>query len=380
MGDAEHGTDAARRRVVSDVDRMCRGDVAPPVAELSDRAALLVALGLTTPAVRDVVLRRLHHGLPMPTIGGFHQLRVIEEQRHAARRVLEHTPGSMLRLAVRTRLAELDRRHLTLRAGFVRAPGVFATRGRDIRTDRRNGVHLDTTERAQLFDALASTPTLQPVPLVPRTVIELGAVAAARGQREMGRVPLPQRVQTVVETLPPMPAIRAERTELPEMYTAMIMEAAGLYDRLQLAYRRGEGVVDEIRLQFDAESELVDIAHDLCRLREAATEAGRLPDTARFSGKTGLGPAIDGVWTEIVERTVALRELVESVEARVREHLGRLEAMERTARQFGVHPDPARHVPGPVDRAAEHLVHGAGNRELSIETMRRLRGQVDRGA
>ena len=67
----------ARDRLVSDVDRMCRGECPPPMPELSDRASLLVACGLVEPRIGDVVLARLHRNLPFPTVNGFHQVRII---------------------------------------------------------------------------------------------------------------------------------------------------------------------------------------------------------------------------------------------------------------------------------------------------------------
>lgn len=373
----EHTSGTTRSRIVSDVDRMCRGDSTPPVAELSDRAALLVACGLTEPRITATVLARLHHGKPFPTVGGFHQVRVIEEQRHEIRRLLEGTIPSMLRMAVRTRLAELDRRYLSLRTGFTRGAGVFAVRLKDVRADRKRNVHMDTDDRGRLFDALASTPTMAPVPLVPRTIAELGSVTAARGQRGMGRVVLPQRVRSVVDSLPPMPHIRADRRRIPEMYTAMVMEVGGLYDRLLRAYVRGGRAVDEVRLQFDAESEVVGLAGDLCRLREAAATSGPGRGSDGFSRLTGLGTGIDDVWTEVVDRVVAFRELVESVEAKADAAAERAERVDGIARAHGVRPPSSSNTPTATDVAAEHLAARAGDRLLSTEAMRRLRGQLD---
>src|SRR5699024_10638735 len=216
----ERASHTTRTAIVSDVDRMCRGDTDPPVAELSDRAALLVACGLTEPRITATVLARLHQGRPFPTVGGFHQIRVIEEQRHEIRRLLESAVPSMLRMALRTRLADLDRRYLSLRTGFTRGGGVFAVRLKDVRAERKRGTHMDTEDRGRLFDALASTPTMAPVPLVPRTIAELGSAAAARGQREMGRVVLPPRMRSMVDSLPQMPQIRPDRRRIPELYTA----------------------------------------------------------------------------------------------------------------------------------------------------------------
>lgn len=373
----ERTPSTARERIVSDVNLMCRGEGQPPVAELSDRAALLVAGGLTEPRITEVVLTRLHRGSAFPTVGGFHQVRVIEEQRHELRRLLGGAIPSMLRMALRTRLADLDRRYMVLRTGFTRGAGVFAFRIKDIRADRRRGLHLDTDDRGRLFDALASTPTMVPVPLVPRTLPELGTVAAAYGQREMGRVVLPQRVQSVVASFPALPHIRADRRRIPEMYTAMVMEVGGLYDRLIRAYARGGRSVEEVRLQFDAETEVVSLAADLCRLREAGAHAGVATAREGFTERTGLGSGIDDVWSEVVERAVAFRELVESVESRADEAVSRAERLEGIARQHGVRPPSARFEPTAEDLAAEHLAARSGDRMLSTEAMRRLRGQLD---
>ena len=375
--DDESAARTARDRIVSDVDKMCRGEGAPPVAELSDRAALLVACGLIEPRISEIVRARLQRNLPFPTVGGFHQVRVIEEQRHDLRRIIASPAPSMLRMALRTRLAELDRKYLVLRTGYTRGAGVFAFRVKDIRADRRRGVHLDTDDRGRLFDALASTPTMAPVPLVPRTLGELGTAAAAYGQREMGRVTLPQRIQSVVESLPSVPQIRADRRRIPEMYTAMLMQVGGLYDRLMSAYIRGGRAVDEIRLQFDAESEVIGLSGDLCRLREAAASAGVPPASDGFTTLTGMGAPIDGAWAEVVERAVAFRELVESVESRAAAAAEQAERLAGIARENGVRPPSSHNRPTQADLAAEHLAARAGDRMLSTEAMRRLRGQID---
>lgn len=375
--DGDSTARTARDRIISDIDRMCRGEGPPPVAELSDRAALLVACGLIEPRISDVVRARLQRNLPFPTVGGFHHVRVIEEQRHDLRRVIDSPAPSMLRMALRTRLADLDRKYLVLRTGYTRGAGVFAFRVKDIRADRRRGVHLDTDDRGRLFDALASTPTMAPVPLVPRTLGELGTAAAAYGQREMGRVVLPQRMQSVVQSLPSVPQIRPDRRRIPEMYTAMLMEVGGLYDRLMSAYVRGGRAVEEIRLQFDSESEVIGLSGDLCRLREAAASAGVPAASDGFTTLTGLGPAIDGAWAEVVERGVAFRELVESVEARADAAAKEAERLAGIARENGVRPPSSQYRPTQADLAAEHLAARAGDRMLSTEAMRRLRGQID---
>ncbi|EYT61787.1 hypothetical protein H483_0112370 [Dietzia sp. UCD-THP] len=367
----------ARARLIRRVDDLCTGKASTSRGELSDRAALLIACGLVEPRIAGIVLARLHRNLPFPTIGGFHQLRVIEEQRHDLRRQLGTPLPSVLRMALRTRLAELDRKYVSLRTGFTRGAGVFAYRIKDIRADRKRGVHLDPEDRGRLFDALASTPTMAPVPMVPRTMVELGTAAAAYGQREMGRVVLPHRVQAVVDSLPSLPRIRADSRRLPEMYTALLMDAGGMYDRLIRAYVRGGRSVEEIRLQFDAETELMGLAGDLCRLRETASTPGFSTARDGFTLLTGMGAAIDEVWAEVVERAVAFRELVESVENRAEAAVSEAARLNDIARENGVRPPSTVHAPSPADLTAEHLAARAGDRMLSTEAMRRLRGQID---
>ena len=92
MGD-ESTAHTARERIVSDIDRMCLGEGQAPVAELTDRSALLVACGLVDSRIGEVVRARLQRNLQFPTVGGFHQVRIIEEQRHDLRRIIA-TPVS----------------------------------------------------------------------------------------------------------------------------------------------------------------------------------------------------------------------------------------------------------------------------------------------
>lgn len=379
---AEQGTRRdAGGRLVADIERMCRGgDEGPEIAEFSDPAALLVAGGLCPPPMGRIVVRRLQAGRIFPSAGGFHTVRVIEEQRIEARALLEQGPGSVLRLALRTRLAELDRRYTTLRTAFLRGPGVFPTKVKEVRAERRAGLHLDPTERGVLFDALASTPTMQPVPPVPRTYAELGAAAAARGQRDLGRMPLPGALQSVVGAVPAMPSARPGRRPMPEMYTALLMEGGALYDRLQRAYRTAGPAVDEVRLQFDAESELLGLATDVCRLRAAAGSSGARAPEEPFSVRTGLGVELDRIWVEILERAVAFRELVESVESRAEAVVAEERRLDRIAYEQGLRPPSLPRPPSPTDVATDQLMHGAGDRMLSTESMRRLRGQLDPGA
>ena len=127
----------------------------------------------------------------------------------------------------------------------------------------------------------------------------------------VANVPPPTGLTTSSE-----PSKGANRRRIPEMYTAMLMEVGGLYDRLLRAYARGGRSVEEIRLQFDAESEVMGLSVDLCRLREAAASAGVPLASDGFTTLTGMGASIDDVWAEVVERAVAFRELVESVESR----------------------------------------------------------------
>lgn len=363
------GDEPGRKRLIATVDGLCRGESVGEGRELTDLAAHLLACGLVKPEIRDTVLARLRKRLPLPSLGGFHELRLLEEMSHDARKVSESDAPSVVRFAARSRLADLDRRKAAMRARYVRADGVFPQKMKEVRAERRNGVYLDSSQRGELFEALASTPTVKPLKAIPRNLGDLGAAAASFGQREFGRVNLPPRIKSAMESLPKSGGTEEVRA-LPEMYTAMLMQVGRLYDRLQLAYHRGGRALDEVRLQFDAEREVVGLAQDLCRLREASNRAGLKP-AGGFSESTGLGESIDAIWAEVIDRAGALSDLVSTAAEKADEAWAEADQFERIARQSGAPQDPG------ADDMTDGLVRGAGDRMLSTEAMRRLRGQLD---
>ncbi|WP_333619022.1 hypothetical protein [Dietzia sp.] len=432
----------ARERVVADVDVLCTGRDLEGVRELSDLAAILVASGHVSRPVGEIVVQRIRADLGFPGIGGYHQLRALAVQAQTAAEIAERPQPAVLRFPARGVAAEYRRRLLSQRNAFVSGGGYFPSRGRDIRAARRRGVYLDQDQRGELFDALTLTPTVRAVPPLPNTIN--GARAWIRdvgldqfdalfsGQRRTGEGGGPRQGNggrggaapagggqpgydgggpANQWTTPGAPAAGRRRdarhggfggqavpsgvrtAALPEMYTALILEAGVLYDRLLLAYHHGGSATDELRLQFNAEEELSQISADTIQLRQAVSVVPRAerPGTTGFSAATGLGPSFDEAWGEIVDRVGVFRELVELAENQAKTVMeDRRRAAPRVDRVPGYPPTPPRGGQPPVgpgqspasrrriDTAASELMSSAGQRQVSIDSMRRLRNTLRR--
>ena len=439
-GTAENGkTRSSRDRVVADVEALCAGRELDGVRELSDPAAVLIASGQVSPPVGRIAVQRIRNGLGFPGNGGYHQLRTLAVQTQAAIDAAERPQPAMVRWTSRAVASEYRRRLQSQRNTFVAGGGYFASRGRDIRTARRQGIYLDPDQRGELFDALTLTPTVRATPPLPNTiqgarnwlrdvgldqidniltgprrpdgsVPDAGAGARRPGTGsgyDVGGTNPPGRYGSATgagqsrrearqgghggETV----GDKVRTVALPEMFTAILLEAGMLYDRLLLAYHHGGLSTDELRLQFNSEQELSEIAGDVIQLRRAANA---LPPAARsdgngFSSETGLGPSFDEVWEEIVDRVAAFRELVELAEKLASEELEqRRAAVPRSTQIPGFPANPPRGgesvAPGGlgpgmatrhrIDSAADSLLGSAGQRQVSIDTMRRLREAMRR--
>lgn len=391
---AEEEQLTARDRVVADIDALCQGTDMDKVRELSDPAALLVASGQVGPEIRGIVVWRIRQGLGFPGIGGYFQLRMLAVQQQSAQDVAGSGASQMLRLSARTMAAEAQRRLQAHRSAFVRGGGYFPTRGREIRAARKDHEYLDPQQRQHLFDALTLTPTVRAIKGMPTSMLGVGTRIVESGARQMyhtrypepGRrsAPRPLGSDTAGRGGEPVPP-QVQTAALPEMYTAALLEAGILYDRLILAYRYGGSDTDELRLQFNAENELAQIAADIVQLRRAGRsreEAGRVAAKG-YSETTGLGELFDAAWAEVIERICAFRDLVEMAEQRATSVVN----AQRAEREAGQVPGfPSARPDGGVDAAsrqrldnvADSLAATGGDRQVSIETMRRLRHNLRR--
>lgn len=429
---------SARDRVIADVEALCAGHDLEGVRELSDPAAVLVASGQVSPPVGRIAVQRIRTGLGFPGNGGYHQLRTLAVQAQAANDAAERPQPAMVRWTSRAVASEYKRRLQAQRNSFISGGGYFASRGRDIRSSRRQGIYLDPDQRGELFDALTLTPTVRAVPPLPNTMqgarnwirdvgldqIDTlitgprspgdptsGPVGGARTGKgsgyDVGGASHPGAAGSVDGSGQTRRQARqgghggeavgdkVRTVALPEMFTAVLLEAGMLYDRLLLAYHHGGLSTDELRLQFNSEQELAEIAGDVIQLRRAANAlpASARRDTEGFSTDTGLGPAFDEAWAEIVDRVAAFRELVELAEKMASEELEhRRAAVPRSTQIPGFPANPPRggESVGPgglgpgmatryrIDSAADSLLGSAGQRQVSIDTMRRLRRNMGR--
>lgn len=430
---------SARDRVIADVEALCAGRELEGVRELSDPAAVLIASGQVSPPVGRIAVQRIRTGLGFPGNGGYHQLRTLAVQTQAAIDAAERPQPAMVRWTSRAVASEYRRRLQAQRNTFVAGGGYFASRGRDIRNSRRQGIYLDPDQRGELFDALTLTPTVRAIPPLPNTLqgarnwlrdVGLDQIdSIVTGQRrtdgstprtsggargsgtgsgyDVGGASSPGRYGSPPGSGQSRRQARqgghggeavgdkVRTVALPEMFTAILLESGMLYDRLLLAYHHGGLSTDELRLQFNSEQELSEIAGDVIQLRRAANA---LPPAARtdgngFSTETGLGPSFDEVWAEIIDRVAAFRELVELAEKMASEELEQRRAAGPRSTQIpGFPASPPRggeSVPagglGPgmasrhrIDSAADSLLGSAGQRQVSIDTMRRLREAMRR--
>lgn len=380
----------ARDRVIADITALCTGDEMDKVRELSDPAALLVAAGGVGPEVRGIIERRIRGGLGFPGIGGYFQLRVLSVQLESAQDVVRSRSSQMLRLSARGVAAEAHRKLQSYRADFVRGGGYFPTRGRAIRNDRKQGMYLDPAQREYIFEALVRTPTVRAISVMPRNLVDLGTRIVESGTRgafnlQTGKTDTAAQYTTGHGRPRPgggggdlIPA-SVRTAPLPEMYTAAMLVAGILYDRLELAYRFGGIENDEIRLQFNAEYELAQICADVTQLRHAGAAIAASRDSSQrgFRTETGLGEQFDGVWAEVIDRIVAFREIVELAEARATDALAARKAQYEAMSVPGF---PASQPAGGLDTvsrgrlntAAQSLSASGGERQVSIDSMRRL--------
>ena len=393
-GQSKH---TARDRVEAEITALCRGQSMDNVRELSDPAALLIAAGKLGPEISGIVERRIRSGLGFPGIGGYFQLRILSVQLNNAQEVANSRHSQVLRLPARGLAAETQRKLDGYRAMFVRGGGYFPTRGRAIRRDREAGVYLDPTQREQLFKGLMRTPTVRMIKLMPTNLVSLGSRivgSSARGARNWQTTRGAASPQYTGSTVAgqrgavgggaPVPD-SVPKSPLPEMYTASILVAGILYDRLMLAYRYGGLDNDEIRLQFNAEHELAYTAADLAELRHAGMAVADARETIRrgFSRETGLGNEFDVIWDEVIDRIAAFREIVELAESRAQSAVAARTAKADSLQLPGFPAaQPAEGlepmVRGQLDNAAKSLNAAGGERQISIDSMRRLRESLKR--
>lgn len=327
---------------------------------LSDRAAVLIAIGRLDETTRETALARLRAGRTFPALGGFGVLRLItEELRWIDDRVSGLRTGPT-KLALLQRRVLLERRLGSLRTRFVMNSAQYASGVRAIRRERREGIHLDVDQRTALFEALTSTPTplgVGPGPLARAREI-LGGVAAERLDA------VNARGADVVRTL-----AGADADRFADRYDTILFLAGRYHDRIISSRIWRSDLFAVARAQLDPGLELVQIAVDvvaLAQLDAELTEAfeaqgDTVDDEGRREVLTRRADLIP-VWDQVIERVAALSRVVDEISVAEVEHRS-LDAMQRAVG---------------LDHRIDDLISRSGTREISADNTHSVSDQISR--
>ncbi|MFC7959747.1 hypothetical protein [Rhodococcoides kroppenstedtii] len=351
-------------------DRARRADTVRRIAEsaridavhepLSDRAALLYALGRVDDTVRSVALARLRAGRRFPAIGGFAALRPLVRELDWIEERLSHGRAGPTRVALMQRKALLSRRLGGLRTRFVMSSAHYAVGVRAIRRDRRDGLHLDVDQRTALFEALCHTPAplgAGPGPLGRAREI-LGGLAADRLE------PVHERGAALARSVA---GIDVDR--FTDRYETIGFLAGTYHDRILGARIWHTDLFAVARAQLDPGLELVGIAVDVVALATldadltAAFEAqgDAIDDEGRREILRRRGDLIP-VWDQVIDRVAALSRVVDEIAVAEVEHRS-LDVLAQTAG---------------LDRRIEDLLGRSGDREISADNTHSVSDQISR--
>lgn len=277
--------------------RECR--LPGPQPELSDAAAFLIAAGYTADASRTVLVRRVTLGMPIPTIGGFGELRRIDRESAFVERRLRgdrlHPVAAQL---LRARSAHLARRRSAIARVVIGANSSYASGGKITRKQRKEGLHLDEAERQRLFDGLAQTPSPNPTGIS-------GWVSSLVMQR--------------------FSAHEAGQTRFADRYETLLYLAGQMYDRIGQSPSWQSEYFAVQRGEVDLPVELSAIAADVITLRAVSAEIIRIERTTSAADVTTRHQqdqrrrALVPVWDQLVERVRSLAAMAEVLASADRE-------------------------------------------------------------
>ncbi len=363
----------------SDIGRWCEKSVIPGVQpELSDDAAVVIASGHLSAAAREIVVRRMSAGLPVPSStsingpGGFGGLRRLQRSVGAIEAQLANPMlPSMVAPVIRSRRNTMTRRLDDARKNVITGKGIFATSIRGIRRERREGVHLELIDRERLFVGLTYTPTPNVnaggyvrragSAAIDRVAGVVGAAATKAGIDKGNR--WVSEILGDLET--PSPSGDAKFVD---GYETILFAAGSFYDRIVRCPAWHSDHFDVQRTAVDLNAELGDIAADVIALRTIRVDLENSRRAAGFdadlsdhiaSRESSLRP----VWTELIDRVAALASVAEVVESAAIEL--------RVIAEFA-------HT-ATIDDRIDRLVARSGEREISADNTKRLTEQVRAG-
>ena len=292
----------------------------------------------------------------MPTLGGFGALRLLsDEYARMVDRGTQQRPGAA-RLVFEYRANELAKRLHAAKQVVVHSSSHYAQGVRVVRRERRDGLHLEIEQREALFRALRHTPAPLPVAPAEQARGAVLSVAADRVSRWSERTPVAEAGRRAADAL--AGRIPDDHDRFIDRYDTLLFLAGSLHDRIEssVAWRSQYFAVQ--RTQLDLADEITQIAVDTVALRELLEELeaaiGSLPSAhapgARAALETRVA-SLDPVWEQILARVAALArigDLLGTVEAR----MSLVDITQRTAS---------------LDARIDDLIGRSGARELSAE-------------
>ena len=346
----------------------------PP--SISDAAALLVGAGHMSPAGRALLVRRMSMGLPLPSMN----LSAVDLRRtqhtinHLEDQLASGAMPGMVATVLRTRLSGLIRKREDARRLVVLGKGVFASSTRGIRRERRENVYLELDEREKLFAGLLSTPCSN-LP-VGGGVRRAGSAAVDRIAGFVGNFAGRGAAESVEEWINEALGSQPGQTtssargssSFSDGYETVLFVAGHFYDRIQRNPAWRSDFFEIQRASVNLHAELAEIAGDVVALRNLRIDL----DRARASGGYDENfaahldqreEALRPVWTQLLERVVALAEIAQTVESAAAE-LRILNEYDRAST---------------LDARIDNLLARSGDRELSADHSRLLSEQVRSG-
>lgn len=370
---ADHSAFTADRGA-ADIRRWCdQARIPGKHPDLSDPASILIASGFLSEQARAVLVRRSTAGLAVPGIGGFGDLRRLQrELGQLEDQLRSHRLPKVAAIVMRARVMALSRRRDAARGLVTASKPVFAGTVRGIRRERREGIHLDVSERERLFNGLLFTPV--PNSLDTNYLRRAGAMAASTaagvlGQLSDGRSRAGRWAADKAAMIEGTDDDNGATARFVDGYETMLYVAGNAYDRIAWSqvWRSDHFAVQ--RSQINIHAELAEIAADVVNLRTVRIELDRVRAVAdsdpRLSDQLRSREAeLRPVWSQLIERAAALWDVADAVAAAAQE----LRVLDQV------------NYAGTIDHKIDQLIARSGERELSAENTRRLGHQLGAGS
>ncbi|MBN4926093.1 hypothetical protein IEU95_04585 [Hoyosella rhizosphaerae] len=328
--------------------------------DLTDEAALLIAMGYVDEDIREVLVTRRSMNKDLPDIGGFSELRALSDEHARAVARFHAAKLGVSKTFLGFTATELGKQIQVKQDQFVHSEKHFAKNARAARRDKRDGIHLDNPQREALFDALRRTPA--PLAATPEQVEQFNKPLGHAAEILAGISEGTRRFLLGRAAGPKLPTFIPEPGQFADRYDTLLYLAGSLYDRISNSSAWHSDHFTMQRGQLDLAEELTQIAVDTAALRIIVTELNTLDRTSSAAARDHIRERFEAlvpVWDQLVERVSAL--------ARIGDLLTQAEYKLRTINTVR----RARSLDGKID----DLISRSGLRELSAQNTHEIGNQ-----